>query len=76
MHSEIFTKFILGQKVIGMGWMQPTTDNRYVGGYYVEYENGYRTVTKGGGKSGEDYVNMFILDEKGDKIEEYEQCVY
>ena len=59
-----------------MGWRQPATANKYVGGYYVEYENGYMTVACGGGRSGEDYANMYVLDNEGNLLETYEQCVY
>lgn len=76
MYSEIFTQFILGQKVTGFGWIQPCTENNYVGGYATYFENGYKTVVRGGGRSGEDYTEFFILDKDNVIIESYEQCVY
>lgn len=76
MYSEIFTQFILGQRLKAFGWMQPTTDNNYVGGYLMEYENGYKTVTKGGGCQGDDYTTMYVLDPNNTVLEKYEQDVF
>ena len=72
MYSKIFTQFVLGQKVTGMGWIEPTSDNNYVGGYYIQYENGYKTITRGGCRSGYDYTAMNILNEKGEVVEKHE----
>lgn len=71
-YSEIFTQFILGQKVTGMGWMSLEYPD-FIGGYYIEYENGYKTVTHGGGFGGRVIVTMKILNEKGEVLEFFEE---
>ncbi len=51
--EKAFNQFILNQKVAGWGF-RPLTNikqadgcNREIGGYYTEYENGYKLIVNG-----------------------------
>ena len=63
--DNVFEDHIKGQPVVGWGWIQPTTENCYVGGYYTEYANGYRVIIRGGGASGMDYNSIKVISKDG-----------
>lgn len=66
-YNEAITKFIIGQKVISEYEVAPfgdynlPSDERYYG-YGLSFENGYKMIHYGGGCSGEDCNNTYIID--------------
>ena len=68
---KAFETFILNQKVIGWGFMQPERVKLPNGwsafpcGYYTEYENGYKMVAMGSSLGKTAVQEAMILDPAG-----------
>lgn len=66
-----FSAFILNQRVIGWGFQQPTRVKlpngfyAFPGGYYTEYENGYKVIASGASLGETAIQEIMILDPDG-----------
>lgn len=45
----------------------------YVRGFVIHFTNGYIMVSDGGGSCGDDYVVVYLIDETGKIITNYEE---
>ena len=69
--NGFFIAFILSQKVIGWGFQQPTRVKlpngfyAFPGGFYTEYENGYKVIASGASLGKTAIQEIMILDPGG-----------
>ena len=69
--EAFFILFILNQKVIGWGFQQPTMVKlpngfyAFPGGYFTEYENGYKVIASGASLGKTAIQEIMILDPDG-----------
>lgn len=69
--EQAFEKYILHQRVVGMGFQQPAPvllSNGYYAypcGYYTTYENGYRMIVSGASLGATPIQEAMILDPNG-----------
>lgn len=82
MEENVFTlENLISQKVTGFGFTytgdlsKTETKLKYITGFTTYFENGMKMINGGGARTGQDYLEFYVLNEQNEVIYENEYAL-